>query len=271
MNGNDLKKEFGDYQTPDSFADTVCTLLRDELNLDPEVVIEPTSGLGSFLNAALNSFKNVKKAIGLEINLDYCNECKKRIVDDRLQVINDNFFSYQIEQHIGDEDTLFIGNPPWETNSELNFNLPEKENFKKLSGTDAITGASNFDICEYIILKLIEKSINKKVTIAMLCKTSVARNVLLELDRKDICVDTIKMYNFNSAKVFGISAPACLLYIKMSTDNSKCCECDVYEIDNLDVVKGKITFENGKLSNSNEGIIDLKERIKRSNKNRDAR
>lgn len=175
----------------------------------------------------------------------------------RNHKFNDNFFSYQIEQHIGDEDTLFIGNPPWATNSELNFNLPEKENFKKLSGTDAITGASDFDICEYIILKLIEKSINKKVTIAMLCKTSVARNVLLELDRKDICVDTIKMYNFNSAKVFGISAPACLLYIKMSTDNSKCCECDVYEIDNLDVVKGKITFENGKLSNSNEGIIDL--------------
>lgn len=257
MNGNKIKKEFGDYQTPDSFATKVCNLLRDELHISPNVIIEPTSGLGNFLNAALSSFKNVKKAIGLEINPEYCNECKKRIADKRLQVINDNFFSYQIEQHIGDEETLFIGNPPWATNSKLNFNLPEKENFKGLTGTDAITGASNFDICEYIILKLIEKSISKKVSIAMLCKTSVARNVLLELDRNDTCVDVVKIYNFNSAKIFGVSAPACLLYIKMSTTNSHCHECNVYEIDKPNIVKGKITFENGKLSNSNEGVIDL--------------
>lgn len=257
MDGIKNKKEFGDYQTPDSFAAKVCNLLRDELQLNPNIIIEPTSGLGNFLNAALNSFNNIRKAIGLEINSDYCDECRKRIVDERLQIINDNFFSYQIEQHIEDKGTLFIGNPPWATNSELNFNLPEKENFKRLSGTDAITGASNFDICEYIILKLIEKSINKKVSIAMLCKTSVARNVLLELDRNDIFVDVVKIYNFNSAKVFGISAPACLLYIKMSTTNSKCHECDVYEIDNPDTALGKIIFENGKLSNSYEGVIDL--------------
>lgn len=139
----------------------------------------------------------------------------------------------------------------------MNFNLPEKENFKRLSGTDAITGASNFDICEYIILKLIEKSIGKKVSIAMLCKTSVARNVLLELDRNGTCVDVVRIYNFNSSKIFNISAPACLLYIKMSTTNSQCHECEVYEINNPNVVEGKITFEHGKLSNSNEGVIDL--------------
>ena len=32
---------------------------------------------------------------------------------------------------------------------------------------------------------MIEKSVNKNVAIAMLCKTSVARNVLLELDRNE--------------------------------------------------------------------------------------
>lgn len=257
MDGNRNKKEFGDYQTPDSFAVKVCNLLRDELQLNPDIIIEPTSGVGNFLNAALYSFEHIKKAIGLEINLEYCNECRKRIVDKRLEVINNNFFTYQIEQHIGDDETLFIGNPPWATNSELNFNLPEKDNFKRLSGTDAITGASNFDICEYIILKLIEKSIGKKVSIAMLCKTSVARNVLLELDRNDTCVDSVKIYNFNSAKIFNISASACLLYIKMSTTNSQCRECDMYEIDNPNIIKGKIVFEGGKLSNFNEGVTDL--------------
>lgn len=225
MDGNKNKKEFGDYHTPDFFAETVCNLLRDKLHITPEVVIEPTSGLGNFLHASFNSFQSIKQAYGIEINPEYCEACRKRILDARLKIINDNFFSYQIEQHIGEEETLFVGNPPWATNSELNFNLPEKENFKRLSGTDAITGASNFDICEYIILKLIEKSIDKKVAIAMLCKTSVARNVLLELDRNDTCVDFVKMYNFNSAKVFGISASACLLFIKMSTANVKCRDC----------------------------------------------
>ncbi len=256
MNGSN-KKEFGDYQTPDYFAMKVCDLLKNGLHLDPKLIIEPTAGVGNFLNAALETFEKVEKAIGLEINAKYCEECKKRIVDTRLQVINNNFFSYQIEQHMEDEETLFIGNPPWAMNSDLNFNLPEKENFKRLSGTDAITGASNFDICEYIILKLIEKSVNKNVAIAMLCKTSVARNILLELDRNDICVDTVRMYNFNSTKVFGISAPACMLYIKMSTGNTKCRECEVFEIDTPGMMCGKIVFQNGKLSNLNDGVLDL--------------
>lgn len=252
-----MKKEFGDYQTPDAFAEIVCNLLRDKLNVAPHMVIEPTSGVGNFLNAALNSFDTIEEAIGLEINPAYCIECQKRITDERLQVINDNFFTYQIEKHIGEKDTLFVGNPPWATNSELNFNLPKKENFKKLSGTDAITGASNFDICEYIILKLIEKSQNKRVEIAMLCKTSVARNVLLEIARNDTSIDTVKMYHFNSVKIFGISAPACLLFIKMSTTDKKCRECDIYEIDRPVVSIGKIVFKNGKLSNCNDNVIDL--------------
>ncbi len=256
MDGNN-KKEFGDYQTPDGFAGKVCNLLKNQLHIDPNIVVEPTCGVGNFLSAALNSFENIQKAIGLEINPDYCIECSQRISDDRLQVVNDNFFSYRIEQHIEDKETLILGNPPWAMNSELNFNLPEKVNFKRLSGTDAITGASNFDICEYIILRLIEKSVDKNVMISMLCKTSVARNVLLELDRNDTCVDMVRMYNFNSSKVFGISASACMLYIKMSTSNSKCHECEIYDIEKPDSLCGIISFKDGKLSNSNDDVLDL--------------
>ena len=62
MNGSDLKKEFGDYQTPNQFAETICSLLYNELKLNPEVVIEPTSGLGNFIKAALNIFTTIKNA-----------------------------------------------------------------------------------------------------------------------------------------------------------------------------------------------------------------
>lgn len=257
MNGKELKKEFGDYQTPDFFARIVCGVLREKLHLNPHVIIEPTSGLGNFISAALEAFPNVDRVYGLEINTDYCQTCEKRINDDRLQIINDNFFSYEIEKFIGEKETLFVGNPPWATNSELNFNLPDKENFKQLSGTDAITGASNFDICEYIILKLIEKSFGKNVSIAMLCKTSVARNVLLEIDRNNTPVECVKMYNFNSSKIFSVSASACLLFIKMSVSENFNRVCDVYNIDSPDVIESQISFSDGKLSNMDTGVEDL--------------
>ena len=142
-------------------------------------------------------------------------------------------------------------------NANLKFNLPQKVNFKGLSGTDALTGASNFDICEYIILKLIEGSIGKNVSIAMLCKTSVARNVLLELDRNDVPVDLVRMYTFDSLKVFRINASACLLYIKMSTDDSKCRNCEVYDINYPDHVCETISFKNGRLCSVKEDVPDL--------------
>lgn len=257
MNGKERKKEFGDYQTPNFFAQMICNLLYEKLHLNPDTIIEPTSGLGNFISASIETFPQIKNIYGLEINEDYCKTCKNHIVDKRLQIINDNFFSYDIEDFISDGETLFIGNPPWATNSELNFNLPNKENFKCLSGTDAITGASNFDICEYIILKMIEKSVGKNVCIAMLCKTSVARNVLLEIDRNNTPVESVKMYNFNSSKVFGISAPACLLFIKMSINNNYTRVCEVYDIDSPELLESQISFKDGKLNNSAYNVIDL--------------
>ena len=257
MNGNDLRKEFGDYQTPNEFTEIVCKLLRDVLKEDPHVIVEPTSGLGNFLSASLNSFHNVENAYGLEINKEYCAICSKRISDKRLQVINDNFFDYDIDEFIDDRQLLFIGNPPWATNSELNFNLPKKENIKRLTGTDAITGASNFDICEYIIFKLLKKSVGKNVSIAMLCKTSVARNILQEIDRNSISVDCVKMFNFNASKVFGISASACLLYIKLSESGNYVRSCGIYDIDAPEELKSEVLFENGKLRTNSENIVDL--------------
>jgi tRNA G46 methylase TrmB len=92
MNGKELKKEFGDYQTPENFAKVVCNLLHDILHLNPDTIIEPTSGIGNFLSAAMETFPLVKYVYGIEINKDYCEACKHHIVDRRLEIINDNFF-----------------------------------------------------------------------------------------------------------------------------------------------------------------------------------
>lgn len=55
----------------------------------------------------------------------------------------------------------------------------------------------------------------------MLCKTSVARNVVSELSRNHIAYQKVEMLNFNSSKIFGISASACVLIIKLSTDETQ--------------------------------------------------
>ena len=184
MNGDNIKKEFGDYQTPLNFANRVCSYLTNYLKLQPETIIEPTVGMGAFIEASIAQFGSYKKIVGIEINTDYCKYCEDKFQDEKIRIINEDFFKYNINKSLINKDkVLVVGNPPWATNSELNFNLPEKTNFKGLSGTDAITGASNFDICEYIILKLIEDFRNTNTVIAMLCKTSVARNVFLEIEQ----------------------------------------------------------------------------------------
>lgn len=154
-------------------------------------------------------------------------------MDSKVTILNDNFFSFDTRGlTLNEQNLLVVGNPPWVTNSDLNFNLPQKMNFKNLSGMDAITGGSNFDICEYMILKLIEEYTDTITTIAMLCKTSVARNVVLELNRNDKCVEYIKILNFNANKVFGIGASACLLVIKLSRTDKNNAECMVNDIEN---------------------------------------
>lgn len=258
MSGNDLKKEFGDYQTPEDFANSVCRFLYSGLKIRPEYIVEPTSGIGNFIKASLKNFIDVKKIIGIEINKKYCDEMLLSIKNDKVQINCSNFFDYDLSKHVKPQsETLLVGNPPWATNAELKYNLPEKINFRKLSGIDAITGSSNFDICEYIILRLIKTYRDTNTVIAMLCKTSVARNVFQELNRISVQTEYIKMINFNASKVFGISAAACLLIIKLSEDMFNTSICEVSNMDEPLRIIDYIQYKNGMLSSLNNEVKDL--------------
>lgn len=258
MNGDSLKKEFGDYQTPLKFAYDICFYLKNKLKINPNTILEPTCGLGNFIQASIDTFENIEKIYGVEINEDYCNKCANSFKDNRIDIICDNYFSFKTKEIIENVDNvLVIGNPPWATNSELNFNLPQKINFKKLSGTDAITGSSNFDICEYIILKILEEFTNTNTTIAMLCKTSVARNVFVEMAKNNYSSKNIKIINFNAGRIFGISASACLLIISLSREETICNECHISSIETPDVITNVIKYTNGMLTNITENVCDF--------------
>lgn len=245
MNG---KREYGDYQTPIEFAERVCNYLCEYHHIKPSAIIEPTCGLGTFLQSSL--IFNAKEYYGIEINPKYCAECQKNINDDRVRIINSDFFSFSSKALVKDKrQILVIGNPPWVTNSALSVqgpeNLPVKANFKELRGIDAITGSSNFDICEYIILQLINEYRDTDTVISMLCKTSVARNIFRELKRSCISFEFCDVLEFDAAKVFGINTSACVLVIQLSRKQKTNDYCNVYDFEAPDKVKSQFGFENG--------------------------
>ncbi len=242
------KREYGDYQTPVEFAEKVCVYLKDFRHIEPSAIVEPTCGVGGFLKSSL--LFNASEYYGIEINPEYCDICRNEIQDDRVKIINSDFFAFSSKALIQDKrQILVIGNPPWVTNSTLSAlgsdNLPLKANFKGLKGIDAITGASNFDICEYIILQLINEYRNTNTVISMLCKTSVARNVFKELKRNYINFLSCDMLEFDAAKVFGINASACVLVVQLSEKEVSSDVCNVFDFEKPETVKSQFGYADG--------------------------
>ena len=247
------KREYGDYQTPVEFAEKVCVYLKDFRHIEPSAIVEPTCGVGGFLKSSL--LFNASEYYGIEINPEYCDICRNEIQDNRVKIINSDFFAFSSKALIQDKrQILVIGNPPWVTNSTLSAlgsdNLPLKANFKGLKGLDAITGASNFDICEYIILQLINEYRNTNTVISMLCKTSVARNVFKELKRNYINFLSCDMLEFDAAKVFGINASACVLVIQLSEKEVSSDVCNVYDFEKPETVKSQFGYADGQFYNN---------------------
>lgn len=246
MNG---KRAYGDYQTPEDFSLDVCHYLKNNRKVNPSIIIEPTCGVGSFVKSSL--IFEASEIIGIEINPKYCEICKETIDDSRVHILNADFFSFDFKSIINKkENILIVGNPPWVNNSTLSSlnsdNLPTKINFKGFKGMDAITGASNFDICEYIILRLIASLHGTNTTIAMLCKTSVARNVFAEMKRTHTDFSVCDIFEFNANKVFGINANACLLIIELSEKDMSAEICNVYSFNNPEEIKNSFGYIDGK-------------------------
>lgn len=108
------KKEFGDYQTPLFFTDIVCNYLKNNIKIDPTIIIEPTCGVGNFLKSCYSYFPK-SKLYGIEINKDYFNKANSSL--DSAELFNENIFEFdfnKIKNEIkkeGDESYLIIGNP----------------------------------------------------------------------------------------------------------------------------------------------------------------
>jgi hypothetical protein len=229
------KIEYGDFQTPLDLATKVCQKLS-ELGVKPGVVIEPTCGLGNFVNAAAQVFDAAEKIIGVEINPDYLetNQTERLSNDERVEIHQGNFFEFDWLSLIKNcqGDLLILGNFPWVTNSQQGrisgTNLPPKHNFQNYPGLDAITGKSNFDISESMLIKTVDWIHVHNGCIAMLCKTSVTRKLLSYIYTQNLNLAYFSTYKIDTKQHFGAIVDACLLVCKFDS-TSQNYFCDVFE------------------------------------------
>ena len=70
---------YGDWQTPFELAEKVCDAHLSKYG-NPDIVIEPTCGLGAFVLSALNKFQDVKEIHAIEINGQYTTELKLKLL-----------------------------------------------------------------------------------------------------------------------------------------------------------------------------------------------
>jgi|SRR5579872_1180551 len=106
-----VKKEYGDFQTPAALAATV-TRLVSELYGRPEIVIEPTAGLGAFLHAAQAQWSGGCEYEGYEINPEYVSLAAPELQRRGIGLVTQNFFSQdwkQILRRKGNARVLVLG------------------------------------------------------------------------------------------------------------------------------------------------------------------
>jgi hypothetical protein len=244
--------QFGDFQTPPALAVRVLQVLRAE-GLAPRTIVEPTCGTGAFIGAASAVFPD-SAVFGYDINPAYVRIAVSRERghgQGRLTCEVSNFFDLDWPAILAPlpEPILILGNPPWATSSGLgaigSSNLPQKTNFQNRRGLDALTGKSNFDVAESMLLTLLEASRQKAVTLAMLVKTSVVRRVLTHLWTIGAPVARAAMYRFDASAHFGVSADACLFMCQ--TGNPATSDCLVADIERPDVSLGRIGWRDGGL------------------------
>ncbi|QEE15512.2 hypothetical protein DSAG12_01338 [Promethearchaeum syntrophicum] len=246
---NNKKKEIcsnqdlGDFQTPLDFSLKICLYLQKK-DCNPEILMEPTCGEGNFIISALRTFSKLKIIYCVDIQPKYEWIFKLNIIKLKSELnfqAEINFYRFnifsseyldifkKIEKN-SKKELLIIGNPPWITNTELSkldsSNAPKKSNFMGLKGLDALTGKSNFDIAEYIMINLLQNLMKSGLSgkIAFLLKDTVIQKILKEHRRSSINLSEIYALGTNFQKIFHINAHGSLFFAHFGESSEYICK-----------------------------------------------
>ena len=210
------KSAMGDFQTPPPLALRVCQFLSARGHR-PATVIEPTCGKGHLLAAARSVFGQVA-LVGFDINSAHLAEATSLLPAARLT--RRDFFDVDWREALTglEGPRLVLGNPPWVTVSKLSrlgiSNRPTAGKNPGLKGIDALTGQSNFDISQWMLLELLKALDGREATIALLLKTSVVRKTLERLESAASHVHVEGLWTLDARKDFGVSVNAGLFIVR---------------------------------------------------------
>ncbi len=233
---------YGDWQTPKALALAIC---KEHSNYygSPDIVIEPTCGMGTFVLAALEIYPDLSELHAIEINERYTSSLKYTILSQAITnrrskfpdiyIHTQDFFKFDFTQIFSKAkknnwNVAIVGNPPWVTNSRQgrynSENIPIKRNMYNLRGIDAITGKSNFDISEYITLSLIGYSEKCRGGVSLLLKNSVIRSIISKQKIHPLHIGEFKQEKIDASKEFNVSVDASCLSAKLACSPALVCE-----------------------------------------------
>lgn len=113
------RKEFGDFQTPRKLATKVTALVADVYG-NPDLVVEPTAGVGSFLNASKDQWGRECQYEGYEINRDYVTQASETLKKCGVKLYPAGFFYPRLEASTQPNG---IGQSPSDWQSSLGYKL----------------------------------------------------------------------------------------------------------------------------------------------------
>jgi hypothetical protein len=215
----------GDWQTPSDLADLAVARALACLDFEPASLLEPTCGVGAFLEAAVRRLPAVA-ARGYEIDRAHAEVARRRLGSAARVEVAD-FFAMDWEGVFSDlpGPPLVLGNPPWVTSATLGVldasNAPRRSNFKAHRGLDALTGKGNFDVSEWMILRLLAALSETGGALAMLCKSSVARRVIeFTACREGWSIQPGGLWRIDASAHFDAAVDAVLLVCRTSASKS---------------------------------------------------
>lgn len=172
------RKVYGDVQTPPRLAAEISEWLAHH-RAPPATVVEPTCGIGAFLEAAAEHFPKAE-LLGIDLNPRHLADSQERCPQAELRQGDAFAIDWPALFKTLSAPRLVLGNPPWSTTSVQGMhsisNRPDRSPHP-LRGYDAITGRSNFDISEWLVTRWLE-ALGENDTLLMIVKRSVARRLL---------------------------------------------------------------------------------------------
>lgn len=211
--------ERGDWQTPHALAEAVVARVATTMARRPRTVLEPTCGEGAFLVAAARRFPRAELR-GFEIDAGYTRSAQRALdaagAGARATVVTADAFEVEWRTEIANTEgpLLVVGNPPWVTSAQLgrigSTKAPARDNDRGLEGLDARTGKSNFDVSEWLMVRLVEALWGREATLAMLCKSAVARRVVETIARRKLDVEGVGLWRIDAGRHFEASVSAVL-------------------------------------------------------------